>query len=129
MVKMSRDEARELGIEVPDDDEDEGGGGARRSEAHKREIGRAQKLAAQHPHLHLFVTDQVGRNHGTPGIPDCLVFHMAPKGRKRLLFWECKASESDSLRPPQRAFLALCDVVGIETVVGTLDELLDELEL
>lgn len=127
MVEMSREQARKAGL-LPDDG-DEGGGGQRCSEAHKREIGRAQKVASTHPHLYLYVTDQVGRVRGTPGIPDCIVFYLPPKGRERLVFWECKASESDSLRPAQRGFLALCDVVGIETVVGTLDELMDELGL
>jgi hypothetical protein len=86
-------------------------------------------MARQHPHLYLYVTDQVGKNHGSAGIPDCLLFYLPPKGAKRFIFWECKASKSDRLRPAQRAFMALCEVVGIETVVGTLDDLLDELDL
>lgn len=124
-MSMSSDEARKAGIELPPDKRS--GGGERRSQPHRREIERARRAARGHPHLYIYVTDQVGKNHGTPGIPDCILFFVPPKGRKRLVFWECKASESDSLRPAQKAFLALCDAAGIETVVGDADELLDHL--
>jgi len=127
MAHMSREDARELGIEVPEDEEQGGGGDARRSAPHKREIERARRACRRHPHLYIYVTDQVGKNHGTPGIPDCLFFYVPPRGRERFVFWECKASEGDSLRPAQKAFLALCEVVGIDTVTGTADELLDDL--
>jgi len=128
MAHMSREDARELGIKLPDD-EGQGGGGARRSNAHRREIERARSVAQSHPHLHLYITDQVGRNHGSAGILDCLVFYVPPRRQKRFLFFEVKASESDSLRPGQQAFIALCEMVDIDTVTGTTDDLLDELEL
>jgi len=124
MPNISREAAKQMGILDQENGDDTN---AQRKRPHKREIGKAQKLSKQHPHLHIYVTDQVGRNHGSKGIPDCLVFYMPPRKQNRFIFWECKASESDKLRPAQKAFRALCEVVGIKMVVGTLDDLLDEL--
>ena len=89
---------------------------------HDEEIERARALFRCLSGYELYILSQNHRLRGSAGIPDCWLF--TPDGS---VWWECKASQSDKLRPAQEEFQRQCKERDVPHVAGSLGDLLDYL--